>query len=77
MRWPPLIPLPPFLPPWIIPRPPTTGGGNMQAVVITIIMSILELIDLWGGWNLGITREWIETILMVLTPILVWIGVSR
>jgi hypothetical protein len=49
----------------------------MQAVIITIVMSVLELIDLWWGANLGITQEWIETVLMVLTPILVWLGVSR
>jgi hypothetical protein len=49
----------------------------MQAVVVTVIMSVLELLDLWLGWNMGITRDWIETVLMVLTPILVWIGVSR
>jgi hypothetical protein len=49
----------------------------MQAVVITVIMSILELIDLWAGMGLGITREWVETFLMVLTPILVWLGMVR
>jgi hypothetical protein len=49
----------------------------MQAVIITIVMSVLELIDLWFGSSMGISRDWIETLLMVLTPILVWLGVVR
>lgn len=50
----------------------------MQVAIIAAVMSILELIDLWLGTSLGgeSMKNWIETLLMVLTPILVWLGMG-
>ena len=46
----------------------------MKAALVAAIMSILELIELSTGWTFaGVTEEWIQGTLIVLTPILVWL----
>lgn len=47
----------------------------MVKAVVALIMSALELIELLTGWSWTgvIDEQWIETLLMVLTPILVWL----
>lgn len=45
----------------------------MTQVLVTTIMSALELLELWTGWaDQLITAQWVETLLMILAPILVW-----
>ncbi|MBO0710756.1 MAG: hypothetical protein J2P47_05690 [Acetobacteraceae bacterium] len=45
----------------------------MTKAIIAVIMSSLELIEQWTGFQApGITPEWIETTLMILTPILIY-----
>lgn len=49
-------------------RPPLT------AALVAAIMSAVELLELLTGTTMtGITPEWIEGTLMVLTPVLVWL----
>jgi len=45
----------------------------MTAAIVAAFLSILELVELWGGWSFGIGEERVQAILMVLTPILVWL----
>jgi len=45
----------------------------MTAAIVALIMSALELVVLWTGWTINISHEWVETLLMVLTPIFVWL----
>jgi len=46
----------------------------MTAALVAVIMSILELVELWTGWvPAGITTQWVETTLMILAPILIWL----
>ena len=48
--------------------------GDMTQALVALIFSLLEILELWTGWNPpGITEQWIETLLMVLAPIGVWI----
>ena len=53
----------------------------MAAALVATIMSLVELVELWGGFTTGIHQQWVETTLMILTPILVffapgwqWVG---
>jgi hypothetical protein len=40
--------------------------------IVAVILSILQLVELWTGWSSpGITEEWLETLLMILLPLLV------
>jgi hypothetical protein len=44
----------------------------MAAAAVAAIMSIIEFIELvWG--KTGLTQEYVEAILMILAPILVWL----
>jgi hypothetical protein len=44
----------------------------MAAALVAAIMSIIEFVELvWG--KTGLTQEYVEAILMVLAPILVWL----
>jgi hypothetical protein len=44
---------------------------------IAAIMAIVTLIDLYFGWNHGITEEYLTMLLIVLSPILVWLVPNR
>jgi hydroxymethylglutaryl-CoA reductase len=44
----------------------------MKAAIVAAVMSVLELIELWGGFSTGVTQDWILSLMMILTPILVW-----
>lgn len=45
----------------------------MLKAIVALIISAVELVELWSGSQLGVTEEWVETTLMVLLPILVWL----
>ena len=40
---------------------------------VAAIMAVLLIIETFTGWSLGITEEWVITILAVITPIIVWL----
>lgn len=40
----------------------------MLAILVTLIMSVVELIELRTGLDLGIGHDWVEATLIVLTP---------
>lgn len=44
----------------------------MQAALIALLISVLDVVELWTQWSPGIDHQWIETLLMILSPILVW-----
>jgi len=44
----------------------------MTYAITAFIMAGLELITLWKGRDLGISIEWVESTLIILTPILLW-----
>jgi len=47
----------------------------MTQALVAVIFSLLELLELWTGWSPpGITPEWIETFLMILAPLGVWLA---
>jgi hypothetical protein len=47
----------------------------MTAALVALIFSLLEILELWTGWSPpGITEQWIETLLMILAPVGVWIA---
>lgn len=46
----------------------------MTPAIVAVVMSVLELLELWTGWHApGIDAQWVETFLMVLAPLLVWL----
>jgi|GEM_PF-7073908 len=45
----------------------------MVATIVAAVLAVLELLEMWGGWSFGIGEEWVQAILVVLTPILVWL----
>lgn len=44
----------------------------INKAIIAAILSILTLIEVWSGWQSGITEDYLITLFAVLTPILVW-----
>jgi hypothetical protein len=44
----------------------------MIYAITGVIMAFLELVTLWKGRDLGISVEWVESTLIILTPILLW-----
>jgi hypothetical protein len=44
----------------------------MQAAIVALIISALDVIEIWTEWSPGVDAKWIETFLMALNPILVW-----
>jgi hypothetical protein len=45
----------------------------MKAAIVALIMSALELLELWGGWSFGVGKDWVLSFLMLITPLLVWL----
>lgn len=46
----------------------------MTPALVAFIISTLELVELWTGWSPGIDAAWIETLFMILNPLLVWLA---
>jgi small-conductance mechanosensitive channel len=44
---------------------------------IAAIMAMITIADLYFATSLSITEEWITTLLLVLSPILVWLIPNR
>jgi len=44
----------------------------MKYAITAVIMAVLELVTLWKGRDLGINVEWVESTLIILTPIVLW-----
>lgn len=44
-----------------------------NAVLVSFIMSGLELLEVFAGLQLGIGQQWVEAVLIAATPPLVWV----
>jgi hypothetical protein len=44
---------------------------------IAAVMAIVTLVDLYFSWDHGITEEYLTMLLVVLSPILVWLIPNR
>jgi hypothetical protein len=44
---------------------------------IALIMALVTMVELYFGATLPITEEWLTTLLLVLSPILVWLIPNR
>lgn len=46
----------------------------MTQAIISLVISTLAVIEIWTGYSPGIDHQWIETLLLILAPILVWMA---
>lgn len=46
----------------------------MTQALIALVISVLDVVEIWTQWSPGIDHQWIETLLMVLNPILIWMA---
>lgn len=53
-------------------------GGAYNKALVSLIMSILLILDEWFGVSFpGLSEQWIITLLAVLSPILVWMTPNK
>lgn len=45
--------------------------------IVAVVMAVLTLVEVWGGWHFGISEDWVVSLLAILTPILVWLVPNR
>lgn len=45
----------------------------MTNALIALIIAALEVAEIWTGWSPGIDAKWLETLLMLLLPVFIWI----
>jgi hypothetical protein len=50
---------------------------EFDKAIVAAIMAILGILTLWTGWIHGYTEEQILTVVMVLSPILVYLVPNR
>jgi hypothetical protein len=51
--------------------------GHYNKAWVALVMAILELIELYTQWTFGLTAEWVEGLIALLTPIFVWLVPNR
>ena len=46
---------------------------SFDKAIVALIMAVIQIIEITYGRDLGITEQWVTDLLLILSPILVWI----